>query len=140
MADYSGLAANLAAAIKASEARGEMGGTYALAGEEVRDFSPLDGLYCFAVGGAGEEYKVKRVTVRGLEAWIRRNVWEIMSAGHVGYWIHEGTVYLDVTTIWAGTDYELSREAAMKLGTDRGELAIWDFTAQEEIATSPALV
>lgn len=138
MIDFTGLAANLIAAIKDSMARGETGGTYVLEDGTARDFTPTAGLYTFAIGGAGEEYRVKRLTARGVAAWMNRNTGALMSSGHVGYWIHEGEIYLDITTIWAGTDYDKTRAKALELGAERDEISIYDFHTGNCPAVLPA--
>jgi hypothetical protein len=54
-------------------------------------------------------------------------------ADGVGTWRHDGTVYVDLVDVF--TD----REAALAAARDRGEMAIWDAYASEEITvTVPA--
>jgi hypothetical protein len=46
---------------------------------------------------------------------------------YVGWWTHKGRVYLDVA------DNIPDRDSAVHMGTQRGEIAIWDICKSQEI-------
>lgn len=110
---------------------GAPGGTLDLSTGTPEDFAPSDRTYSFAIGGGAgvPEYKRKRVTGRGIEAWLRPyfGPW---APAFVGWWVEDGQVVLDVTTVWTGTDYADTLTEAVKIGMERGERAIYDFTTK----------
>lgn len=113
---------------------GAPGGTLEISAEGVRNFDSVPGLHSFAIGGEGTpEKKCKRVTARLLRAWLKPYHGDNMVPRFVGWWLEDGVIVLDVPTIWSGTDYDATRAKAEEIGRARGERAIYDFTAAEDI-------
>ena len=124
----------IASRIRAGVAAGAPGGTLEIFPEDVKVFGSVRGLHSFAIGGEGTpEKKVKRVTARVLRAWLEPYHGQNMCPRFVGWWLEDGVIVLDVPTIWSGTDYEATRAKAEEIGRARGERAIYDFTADEDI-------
>lgn len=124
----------IAQKIRAGVATGAPGGTLEISAEGVRNFDSVPGLHSFAIGGDGTpEKKVKQVTARGLQAWLRPYHGDNMVPRFIGWRLEDGVIVLDVPTIWSGTDYEATRAKAEEIGRARGERAIYDFTAAEDI-------
>ena len=124
----------IASRIRAGVAAGAPGGTLEIFPEDVKVFGSVRGLHSFAIGGEGTpEKKVKRVTARILRAWLEPYHGKNMCPRFVGWWLEDGVIVLDVPTIWSGTDYEATRAKAEEIGRARGERAIYDFTADEDI-------
>lgn len=124
----------IASHVRTSAAAGATGGTLQVASDGVRDFAPAAGLYSFAIGGEGTpEKKIKRVTARVLENWLAPFFGSGMVPPFIGWWLENDRIVLDVPTIWTGTDYEKTRARAVEIGRDRGERAIYDFTAAADI-------
>lgn len=110
------------------------GGTLEITSDGVRNFSPMLGLYSFAIGGDGTpEKKVKRVTARVLRAWLAPHHGPDIVPRFVGWWLEDGVIVLDVPTVWSGTDYDATRAKAEEIGRARGERAIYDFHNGEDI-------
>lgn len=124
----------IAQKIRAGVAAGAPGGTLEITPEDVRNFGSVRGLHSFAIGGDGTpEKKCKRVTARVLRAWLAPYWGPNNCPRFIGWWMEDGTIVLDVPTIWSGTDYEATRAKAEEIGRERGERAIYDFTADEDI-------
>lgn len=124
----------IASRIRYAASTGETGGTLEIFPEEVKEFGSVRGLHSFAIGGEGTpEKRVKRVTARVLRNWLEPFHGPNMCPRFVGWWLEDGTIVLDVPTIWSGTDYEATRAKAIEIGRARGERAIYDFTAAEDI-------
>ena len=124
----------IAQKIRAGVAAGAPGGTLEIFPEGVKEFGSVRGLHSFAIGGDGTpEKKVKRVTARVLRAWLAPYHGDNMIPRFVGWWLEDDYIVLDVPTIWSGTDYEATRAKAEEIGRARGERAIYDFTAAEDI-------
>lgn len=124
----------IASHIRSHKANGHTGGTLEITETGPRNFDPAAGLFSFAIGGEGTpEKRVKRVTARVLRNWLEPFHGPNMCPRFVGWWVENGTIVLDVPTIWSGTDYEATRAKAVEIGRARGERAIYDFTAAEDI-------
>lgn len=124
----------VASHIRFHKSTGHTGGTLEITPEGPRNFVPSSGLFSFAIGGEGTpEKRVKRVTGRVIRDWLKPYHGEGMVPRFLGWWLEDGTIVLDVPTIWSGTDYEKTRSKAIEIGRERGERAIYDFTAAEDI-------
>lgn len=126
------LANAIARKINADHKAGAPGGTLDLTSGTPEDFAPTGRTYDFAIGGDLDvpEYKRKRVTGRGIEAWLKP-YFGGFSPAVIGWWVEDDYIVLDVTLIWSGTDYEKTKARALEIAADRGERAVFDFTAGE---------
>lgn len=118
---------------------GHTGGTLEITETGPVNFDPstTPGLFSFAIGGDGTpEKRVKRVTASVIRNWLKPYHGTDMIPRFIGWWLEGDTIVLDVPTIWSGTDYEATRAKAEEIGRARGERAIYDFTAAEDIDLS----
>lgn len=128
------LANAIARKINNDRKAGATGGTLDLSTGTPEDFVPTGRTYDFAIGGdhGVPEYKRKRITGRGIEAWLRPHL-----GGYcppvIGWWAEDDTIVLDVTLIWSGTDHEKTKARALEIAAERGERAVFDFTAGEVV-------
>ena len=98
------------------------GGTYK--GRTLEKVQPTSG---FAVGIGGFAMPAGNVTADVL-GWAVHAVAGEFFADHVGTWLDDGTVYFDAVRIVPDL------AAAIKLGYEHGEKAIYDFENAESIA------
>jgi hypothetical protein len=94
----------------------------------VRGETPKAG---FAVAGIGASEKVvEAVTLRDVQDYMRANKAILAEPRrYLGAWVSDGKTYLDTPEIIP------DRDEALKTATARGELAIYDLAAGEEIST-----
>lgn len=87
--------------------------------------TPTDG---YMVGGVVPTYAPKTLTVAGIQSFIDENQHLLIYADrYIGTWDNGSTVDVDVSE-WFG-----SMAVALEVGRARGEVAIWDVAAGEEI-------
>lgn len=84
--------------------------------------------YAVAVAALGAKVPVERFTANAVAAYVR----SVGSTGgtYLGTWLDNGTVYLD--TVFVTDDYD----RAMRVATESGELAIYDFATGQEVRTA----
>lgn len=103
------------------------GATVSLSGEPLPDHGYL------VSDDGGETVALQDFTEETLQDFTRRHAYQLSGAGaYLGTWVHEGTVYLDVTRHWFGRDVALTHAA------QQNQLAIWDVANAEEITVRDA--
>ena len=78
---------------------------------------------------AEPERKLEELQPWDLTAWLERTAFP--AGSYVGAWVSDGVAYVDVS------DHTPDRLEAEIRGLERGELAIWDLTAGEEVRLLP---
>lgn len=101
-------------------------GTFTRHGETVE---PTEG---YAVGGQTYGLELHSewpylTKLNGIRAYVTALPVQV---DYVGAWTHDGTLYLDATTIVS------DRDEAVRLGKERKQIAIYDFATGEDIQTS----
>ncbi len=80
-----------------------------------------------AVAVKGYEYVADVETlIPSLVAYLGTNA-DVLAGRCLGTWVHDGKVYLDVAEVVS------TREEALTLGRERGEIAVYDLAASEEV-------
>lgn len=126
------LANAIARKINNDHKAGAPGGTLDLSTGTPEDFTPSKITHDFAIGGGMgvPEYARKRITGKGIESWLRP-YFGTFAPAFVGWWVEDGKIVLDVTTVWSGTDYEKTKARALEIAAEREERAVFDFTSGE---------
>lgn len=85
----------------------------------------------YMVGGARKplERKLEELQPWDLTAWLERT--DFPAGSYVGAWVSDGIAYVDVS------EHTPDRLEAEIRGLERGELAIWDLAAGEEVRLLP---
>lgn len=101
-------------------------GTLDLAAETMGPATHTSGYY---VGGLSEAHTFPRVgsDVRNYQRGLGKAYAATGGVGLVGVWVDEGMVYVEPS------EWHSCRIKAIALGRSRGELAIWDIEAGEDI-------
>lgn len=85
----------------------------------------------YMVGGARKplERKLEELQPWDLTSWLERT--DFPAGSYVGAWVSDGVAYVDVS------EHTPDRLEAEIRGLERGELAIWDIAAGEEVRLLP---
>lgn len=84
----------------------------------------------FAVAAGAEQQYNRDVTTKDIAAYIDAHKTELRSSNaYLGAWVDKGTVYLDVSHVFA------ERSTALQAARQRNELAIYDLAKGETIFT-----